>query len=100
MVQILAHLALTENPLRHRFHTVWLIYEAAADGITYGLTGSCGLPAGSAAAPAVLASAADWPWPMKDAAGLGIMIEVDDVALLVAGARWGPYEEPPDKPLV
>jgi len=26
MVQILAHLALTENPLQHRFHTVCLIY--------------------------------------------------------------------------
>jgi hypothetical protein len=27
MVQILAHLALTENPLRHRFHTVWVVCD-------------------------------------------------------------------------
>jgi signal transduction histidine kinase/DNA-binding response OmpR family regulator len=77
-----------------------LIYEAAADGITYRLTGSCGLPAGSAAAPAVLASAANRPWPMKDAAGLGTMIQVNDVTSLVAGAPCGPYEEPPDKAFV
>jgi hypothetical protein len=28
MVRILAHLALTENPLRHRFHTVCLNFGA------------------------------------------------------------------------
>jgi hypothetical protein len=30
MVRILAHLALTENPLRHRFHTVCLVLAAFA----------------------------------------------------------------------
>ena len=35
MVRILAHLALTENPLRHRFHTVCLVLATSLPAAGY-----------------------------------------------------------------
>src|SRR4051812_46800847 len=45
MVQILAHLALTENPLRHRFHTVWVAFVAVVPNASAFIKGrpGCGV---------------------------------------------------------
>src|SRR4051794_8842527 len=40
MVQILAHLALTENPLQHRFHTVWWNFATRTGSVNASFDGA------------------------------------------------------------
>jgi PAS domain S-box-containing protein len=72
-----------------------LLYELAADGRSYDLTGRIGMAAASSAAPPSLACDAAKPWPVKALCEDRAPVQVDGIAPRLAGAPCGPYEEPP-----
>ena len=77
-----------------------LIYELDGDAAHYRLAARHGLESGSNGSPTTLGIDAAAPWPIAKAVGSRALIEVDDVAGIIKGARCGPYEEPPARALV